>query len=110
MRQEVYTSVDYERSIMDKRSTTKYCAFLKGNSSWGSKKQNVVAQSNSKAEFRAIACSICELLCMKIILRDLIIKWNSPMRLYCDYKSAFVLHIIPYNTTELNMLKLIDTS
>jgi len=30
---------------------------------------------------------ICELLWLKIILDDLKIKWDKPMRLYCDNKS-----------------------
>ena len=35
-----------------------------------------------------MALGICELLWMKIILDDLKIKCNGPMKLYCDKKSA----------------------
>ncbi|KOM49942.1 hypothetical protein LR48_Vigan08g076900 [Vigna angularis] len=35
-----------------------------------------------------MAHRICELLWLKIILEDLKIKWDEPMRLYCDNKSA----------------------
>jgi hypothetical protein len=35
-----------------------------------------------------MAQGICELLWMKIILEDMKIKWNGPMKLYCDNKSA----------------------
>ena len=31
---------------------------------------------------------ICELLWLKIIIDDLKIEWNGPMKLYCDNKSA----------------------
>jgi hypothetical protein len=55
---------------------------------WRSKKQNVVARSSAEAEFRAMAQGICELLWLKIILEDLKIKWEGPMKLYCDNKSA----------------------
>ena len=55
---------------------------------WKSKKQNVVARSSAKAEFRAMAQGICELLWLKIILEDLRIKLDEPMKLYCDTKSA----------------------
>ena len=35
-----------------------------------------------------MAQGVCELPWLKIILEDLKIKWDSPMRLYCDNKSA----------------------
>lgn len=55
---------------------------------WKSKKQSVVARSSAETEFRAMAQGICELLWLKIILEDLRIKSDEPMRLYCDNKSA----------------------
>lgn len=71
------------------RSTSGYCTFLGGNLvTWKSKKQNIVARSSAEAEFRAMAMGICELLWLKIVLQDLKIQWESPMRLYCDNKSA----------------------
>ena len=48
----------------------------------------MVAWSSAEAEFRAMAQGVCELLWLKIILEDLKIKWEEPMRLYCDNKSA----------------------
>ncbi|PNX61308.1 putative copia-type protein, partial [Trifolium pratense] len=75
--------------IVDRRSTTGYCTFLGGNLvTWKSKKQSVVTRSSAEAEFRAMAQGICELLWLKIILEDLKIKWEEPMKLYCDNKSA----------------------
>ena len=86
---EAYTDADYASSIVDQRSTTGYCAFLGGNlATWRSKKQNVVARSSVESEFRIIAQGLCELLWLKIILDDLRIKWDDPMKLYCDKKSA----------------------
>ena len=55
---------------------------------WRSKKQNVVARSSAEAKFWAMALAICELLWLEIILHDLNIEWNEPMKLYCDNKSA----------------------
>ncbi|RVW17569.1 Retrovirus-related Pol polyprotein from transposon RE1 [Vitis vinifera] len=86
---EAYTDADYASSLMDRRSTTGYCTFLRGNLvTWRSKKQNVVARSPAESKFRAIAQGLCELLWLKIILDDLRIKWDGPMKLYCDDKSA----------------------
>ena len=47
----IYTDADFARSSLDRRSTTGYCTFLRGNLvSWTSKKQNVVAQSSAEAK------------------------------------------------------------
>lgn len=86
---EAYTDADYAGSLVDRRSTTGYCTFLGGNLvTWRSKKQNVVARSSAESEFRAIAQGLCELLWLKIILDDLKVKLEGPMKLYCDNKSA----------------------
>ena len=86
---EACIDADYVVSIVDRRSTTGYCTFLGGNlATWRSKKQNMVARSFAESEFRVIAQGLCELLWLKIILDDLRIKWNDPMKLYCDNKLA----------------------
>lgn len=38
-----------------------------------------------------MAMGVCELLWLKIILDDLKIRWEGPMRLYCDNKSAIII-------------------
>ena len=86
---EIYTDVNYASLLVDRRSTSGYCMFLGGNLvTWRSKKQNVVARSSAKAEFRAMAQGLCELLWMKIILDDLRVKCEAPMKIFCDNKSA----------------------
>ena len=86
---EVYTDADHAGSIVDRRSTSGYCMFLGGNLvTWRSKKQTVVARSSTESEFRAMAHGVCELLWMKIILDDLKVHYEAPMRLFCDNKSA----------------------
>jgi transposase InsO family protein len=89
---ESYTDADYGGSRVDGRSTSGYCTFLGGNLvTWRSKKQNVVARSSAEAEFRSMALGICELLWLKIILDDLKVKWESPMKLFCDNKAAIAI-------------------
>jgi ATP sulfurylase len=50
-----------------------------------------VSRSSAEAEFRSMALGIYELLWMKIILEDLRIKWDEPMKLYCDKKSVIAI-------------------
>ena len=86
---EAYNDVDWVGSIVNRRSTSRYCTFLGGNlATWRSKKQPVVARSSTEAEFKAIAQGICELLWIKIILINLGITLKEPMRLYCDNQAA----------------------
>ena len=59
---EAFTDVDWAGSASDRRSTRGYCTFIWGNLvTWRSKKQPVVARSNTEAELRALAQGICEL-------------------------------------------------
>ncbi|KAL8159074.1 LOW QUALITY PROTEIN: hypothetical protein V2J09_000611 [Rumex salicifolius] len=84
-----FTIAAYGGSIANRHSTTWYCIYLTGNLIvWRSKKQGIVARSSVESEYRAAAHRICELLWLRIILSDLKIKWDNPMKLHCDNKSA----------------------
>lgn len=73
---------------MTEKSTSGYCTLSGGNLVTSrSKKQIVVSRSTAKSEFRVIAQGICELR-LKIVLDDLKIEFERPMRLYSDNKSA----------------------
>ncbi|RDY14081.1 putative mitochondrial protein, partial [Mucuna pruriens] len=53
---EAYTDADWAGSITDRRSTSGYCTYVWGNLvTWRNKKQNVVARSSAKAEYRVMA-------------------------------------------------------
>jgi hypothetical protein len=86
---EAYTDTNWVSSIMDRRSTSSYCTFVRGNLvTWWSKKQSMVARSSAKAEFRAIAQGVCKTLWLKILLKELGFDSNDSMRLYCNNKTA----------------------
>ena len=64
-----------------------------------------MARSSAESEFMAIAQGLCELLWLKIILDDLRIKWDDPMKLYYDNKSAIN---IAHNPIQHNRTKHIE--
>ena len=81
---EAYTDADWAGSIVDRRSTSGYCSFAGGNLvTWRSKKQNMVARSSAKAEFRTVAHGICEIMWIRRLLEELQATKSSPMKLYC---------------------------
>ena len=51
---EAYADVDWAGSIDDRKSTIGYCSFVWGTVTWRSKKQNIMARSSTKAEYRAL--------------------------------------------------------
>lgn len=54
-----YTDVDYVWSILDRRYTTDYYTFLRGNQT---KKQTIIARSNAKLEFQTMSQEVCKIL------------------------------------------------
>ena len=69
---EAYTDSDWAGSVIDRKSTSRYCTFVWGNLvTWRSKKQSVVARSGIEAEYRAMSHGICEEILLKKVLSDL---------------------------------------
>ena len=84
-----YTDADWAGSQTDRRTTSGYFTFVRGNLvTWRSKKQNVVARSSAETEYRGMAHGVCELLRIKHVLMELGLKPKKPMKLYCDNIAA----------------------
>ena len=64
-----YSDADWVGSPTNRRSTSRYCVFIRGNLiSWKSKKQDVIARFSAESEYRAMALAICELIWLKHLL------------------------------------------
>ena len=63
-------------------------ASIENLATWKSKKQNVVARSSAKAEYRAMASTASDLTWIKQLLADLNIKTEEPMKMFCDNQAA----------------------
>jgi Reverse transcriptase (RNA-dependent DNA polymerase) len=87
-----YLDADWPGSNTDRRSTSGYFTFVGGNLvTWKSKKQNVVALSSAKAEFRAMSKDICELLWLRKLLKELGYSSCKEISLFCDNKAAIAI-------------------
>ena len=62
----------------------------------------------AKAGFRVVAYGICELLWLKLLLTELKVSVNLPMKLYCDNKAALSIEHNLVHHVELSTPKLID--
>ena len=52
-----------------------------------------------------MAMGICKLLWLKMILDDLNIKWEGPIRLYCDNKSSISIAHNPLQHDRMKNIK-----
>ena len=72
MKVDGYTDVDWAGNITNKKSTSRYFAYVEGKLvTWKSKKQKVVALSSAEIEFRGMAIGLCELLWLRKLLKEI---------------------------------------
>jgi hypothetical protein len=84
----VYSDADWAGNF-DRKLTTDFYNFVGGNLfTWKSKKQNIMARSSAKAEYRAMASTASELAWIKQVLADLKINVNEPMKILYDNQAA----------------------
>lgn len=96
---EAYIAADWVGCTNDRRSTLGYCVFVGGNLvAWKSKKQSVVSRSSAEAN-RSMAQGICELMWLRMLMRDLRLQSKDPTKLYCDNKKAINF---AHNSVEAN--------
>ncbi|RVW91591.1 Copia protein [Vitis vinifera] len=84
-----YVDSDWAGSVDDMKSTSGY-VFTIGSSvvCWNSRKQEVVAQSTTEAEYISLATAANQGIWLKKLLADLGQKQSSPIKLYYDNKET----------------------
>ncbi|XP_019266034.1 PREDICTED: uncharacterized protein LOC109243549 [Nicotiana attenuata] len=85
----VYCNADWATCPMTRRSVSGFIVKL-GDSliSWKTKKQNTMSRSSAKAEYRSMANAIAEIFWLVGLCKELKVKLELPVKLYCDSKAA----------------------
>eukprot|EP00253_Pinus_taeda_P004507 PITA_04507 len=87
-----YTDSDWAGSIDDRKSTTGYVFSLgSGAVTWTSKKQQAVALSSTKAEYRGAVKASCEAVWLRRMLADMHVSQTGPTSLFCDNQRVLKL-------------------
>ena len=77
-----FSDADWAGSKENRRSTSGYCVFFRGNLiSWKSKKQTIVSQSSAKSENRVMAQSVCEIVWIRHLLMEVGMETSVPAKL-----------------------------
>lgn len=92
-----FSDADWGADPDDRKSTSRSCIFLGPNLiTWWSKKQTLVARSNTEAEYRNLANSASEVLWIQSLLIELKVPFFTTPVLFCDNLCALshnpVLH------------------
>jgi hypothetical protein len=81
----VYSDADHGSDPIDRKSVTGFCIFL-GDSliSWKSKKQSIVSQSSTEAEYHSMTSTTKEIVWLCWLLADMRVFFSHPTPMYCD--------------------------
>jgi hypothetical protein len=84
-----YKDTNWAGSILDMRSTSDFMfSFGSVGITWSSKKQPIVALSNTKAEYRGAVMAACEVTWLRKLLGDFGLHVDRHVVIYCDNLSS----------------------
>lgn len=96
LRIRAWCDTDYAGCPLTRRSLNGWLVTLgKSPLTWKSQKQDVVARSSAKAEYRSMALTVCELKWFRSLLSEFGVTQNEPMDLYCDNQAAIYIAANP---------------
>jgi len=83
-----YSNANHDSNLTGRKSVTGFCIFL-GDSliSWKSKKQSIIYQSSTEAEYHAMTSITKEIIWLRWLLADMEVSLSHPTPMYCDYQS-----------------------
>ena len=80
-----YSDVDHDSDPTDCKSVTRFYIFLSNSFiSWKSKKQFIVSQSSTEAEYRAMTFTTKEIVWLRWLLADMRVSLSHLTLMYCD--------------------------
>jgi hypothetical protein len=84
-----YSDIDHGSDPTDRKSVTGFCIFL-GDSliSWKSKKQSIISQSFTEAEYRVMTSTTKEIVWLRWLLANMRVFFSHPTHMYCDNQSS----------------------
>jgi len=83
-----YSNANHDSNPIGRKSVTGFCIFL-GDSliSWKSKKQSIIYQSSTEAEYHAMTSTTKEIIWLRWLLADMGVSLSHHTSMYCDYQS-----------------------
>jgi hypothetical protein len=102
-----HSDADWAGNCDDRKSTSTYICFLGFNPIyWSSKKQQAVARSSTKAEYRALANAASETLWLIALFAELGHYTSAPPQLLCDNLGATHLSFNPVQHSRMKHIQI----